>query len=214
MKNIYIIPTDNYSPLVYSTNKYGGYFLSRHYSPMKDMGDSYQNICITSDEKPKAGDWCLYSTKEDTNNEQSIPIICKITRILDSQDGLLYEGSTGLVTQYPTKLSKIILTTDIDLIKDGIQSIDDEFLEWFVKNPSCERVEVNYDVFEKTGNISVWEYEIIIPQEEVLVSKDVNCLTCGLSFNTTYNNNTGDYSDVYCSEDCYKTQEKPKQQNI
>jgi hypothetical protein len=175
MKNIYIIPTDNYSPLVYSTNKYGGYFLSRHYSPMKDMGDSYQNICITSDEKPKAGDWCLYSTKEDTNNEQSIPIICKITRILDSQDGLLYEGSTGLVTQYPTKLSKIILTTDIDLIKDGIQSIDDEFLEWFVKNPSCEKVEVE-TTRERNGYHSKHKkrYKIIIPQEE---PKQENCCT-------------------------------------
>jgi hypothetical protein len=29
---------------------------------------------------------------------------------------------------------KIILTTDLDLIKDGVQSIDNEFLEWFVKN--------------------------------------------------------------------------------
>jgi hypothetical protein len=37
---------------------------------------------------------------------------------------------------------KIILTTDQDLIKDGVQAIDDEFLEWFVKNPSCEEVEI------------------------------------------------------------------------
>ena len=37
---------------------------------------------------------------------------------------------------------KIILTTDQDLIKDGVQAIDDDFLEWFVKNPSCEVVDV------------------------------------------------------------------------
>ena len=36
---------------------------------------------------------------------------------------------------------KIILTTDKELIKDGVQAIDDDFLEWFVKNPSCEEVE-------------------------------------------------------------------------
>jgi hypothetical protein len=41
---------------------------------------------------------------------------------------------------------KIILTTDQDLIKDGIQPIDDEFLEWFVKNSSCESVEVANDL--------------------------------------------------------------------
>jgi hypothetical protein len=39
------------------------------------------------------------------------------------------------------EVCKIILTTDQDLIKDGVQAIDDEFLEWFVKNPSCEEVE-------------------------------------------------------------------------
>ena len=39
---------------------------------------------------------------------------------------------------------KIILTTDPKLIEDGVQAIDDEFLEWFVKNPSCEKVDVDY----------------------------------------------------------------------
>ena len=88
---------------------------------------------------------------------------------------MLYEGSTGLVTQYPTKLSKIILTTDIDLIKDGIQSIDDEFLEWFVKNPSCEKVEVE-TTRERNGYHSKHKkrYKIIIPQEE---PKQENCCT-------------------------------------
>ena len=51
MKNIHLISTDNYSQLVNSTSKYGGLFLSKYYSPMKDMGDSYQNIYITSDEE-------------------------------------------------------------------------------------------------------------------------------------------------------------------
>lgn len=140
---------------------------------MENIHKINKNIYITNSEEIKEGDWCLYSTKEDTNNEQSIPIICKITRILDSQDGLLYEGSTGLVTQYPIKLSKIILTTDQDL--DGVQAIDDEFLEWFVKNPSCEFVEVGKLYKNGYGNwyrndshfiSSETKYKIIIPQEE------------------------------------------------
>jgi hypothetical protein len=49
------------------------------------------------------------------------------------------------------------MTTDRDLIRDCVQAIDDEFLEWFIKNPSCEGVEVqdcvNY-------------YKILIPQEK------------------------------------------------
>ena len=73
---------------------------------------------------------------------------------------------------------KIILTTDQDLIKDGVQAIDDDFLEWFVKNPSCERVEVEikpmfpmYSTFIESidnppfyGNL---KRKIIIPQEEL-----------------------------------------------
>jgi hypothetical protein len=52
---------------------------------------------------------------------------------------------------------KIILTTDRDLIADDVQAIDDEFLEWFVKNPSCEEVKyVGDDCYR----------EIIIPQKE------------------------------------------------
>jgi len=65
-------------------------------------------------------------------------------------------------------LKKIILTTDQDLIKDGVQAIDDEFLEWFVKNPSCEWVEVEKISLGKVEGttMSVSKYKIIIPKEE------------------------------------------------
>jgi hypothetical protein len=73
--------------------------------------------------------------------------------------------------RYPiSKSKKIILTTDQSL--DGVQDIDDEFLEWFVKNPSCEFVEVEKGKILNqgsyiTGNIVTKDYyEIIIPKEE------------------------------------------------
>jgi hypothetical protein len=60
---------------------------------------------------------------------------------------------------------KIILTTDEELQKDGVQAIDDEFLEWFVKNPSCEFVDIS--TYHIKGDISGnLYYKIIIPQEE------------------------------------------------
>jgi hypothetical protein len=65
--------------------------------------------------------------------------------------------------------SKIILTTDQDLIKDGIQPIDDEFLEWFVANSSCEYVQVIPSEFLADKVI----YEIIIPKEEPKQEKDL-----------------------------------------
>ena len=64
-----------------------------------------------------------------------------------------------LLSNEVAKGNKVILTTNKLLIKDGVQAIDDDFLEWFVKNPSCERVEV----YEVGGKLFA---EPIIPKEE------------------------------------------------
>lgn len=72
-----------------------------------------QHIYITSDEEIKISDYIL------CNNE-----VYKWHDNIEESD------------------RKIILTTDDDLINDGVQAIDNEFLEWFVKNPSCEEVKV------------------------------------------------------------------------
>jgi len=60
---------------------------------------------------------------------------------------------------------KICLTTDQDLIKDGVQAIDNDFLEWFIKNTSCEEVEVIYEPKNFLDTKQGWEY-VIIPKEE------------------------------------------------
>jgi hypothetical protein len=62
---------------------------------------------------------------------------------------------------------KVILTTNKLLIKDGVQAIPDEFLEWFVKNPSCEEVEVKQSIYPiNTHKFGQTKYKIIIPKEE------------------------------------------------
>jgi hypothetical protein len=101
-----------------------------------------QNIYITSDEEIKEGDWFYDGDSE----------LCKYT-----SDYVVNPNGWN-------DNKKIILTTDQDLIKDGVQDIDDEFLEWFIKNPSCEEGEV-----DKNWNYPLdksWEYKIIIPKEE------------------------------------------------
>jgi hypothetical protein len=107
----------------------------------------HQYLYITSDEDIKEGDWVI-----------AIEGIWKntITKI------------TG--TPITDVWMKIILTTDPDLI--GVQSIDNEFLEWFVKNPSCERAEVVKgkmqlnDDGQEYGFPDMSLYKIIIPQGE------------------------------------------------
>jgi hypothetical protein len=97
-----------------------------------------KHIYITSDEKPKAGDWSVYQND-------------KIHKCMEDIVGDTFK--------------KIILTTDPDLINDGVQSIDDTFLEWFVKNASCESVEVA-DIWKEGNPSTHYSYQLIIPQEE------------------------------------------------
>lgn len=44
--------------------------------------------------------------------------------------------------EYGEKQNVILLTTDQDLIADGVQDIDNEFIEWLIKNPECENVKL------------------------------------------------------------------------
>jgi ribosomal protein S17 len=105
------------------------------------------NIYITSDEEIKDGDWVL-NIEENT--------------IFKPSNDEIYDIKNS-EAKYYEYCKKIILTTDQDLIKDGVQAIDDEFLEWFVKNPSCEFVDVEGHIYKGQDET---EYKIIIPKEE------------------------------------------------
>jgi hypothetical protein len=139
MKNIHILPTDKPSRLWLMHNKSQGLMLLQ---TATILDGKPQHIYITSDEEIKEGDWIL-----DNILANKKPI--KVTKEL-LEDGFLKEDK------------RIILTTDQDLIADGVQKIDDEFLEWFVKNPSCEYIKVEPEYNEITGNY----YKVIIPTEE------------------------------------------------
>jgi len=122
------------------------------------------HIYITSDEEIKHEDW--YLTSKNT--------ICKCIKT-DSKYVYSLEGGSS------TNCKKIILTTDQDLIAEGVQNIDDDFLEWLVKNPSCEFVDVKLNSFgechfndcscfdfavQKVCVFYYPDYKIIIPKEE------------------------------------------------
>jgi hypothetical protein len=117
----------------------------------------------------------LFITSDEEIKENTKPCWC-----LDTKDNSVnyYQGALPLYNYIGYK--KIILTDNKDLINDGVQPIDDEFLEWFVKNPSCEWVEVDRDERE-VGNhlggvvIEYGDYKIIIPKEE---PKKIKCY-CG-----------------------------------
>lgn len=146
MKNIHVLPTDKPSRLYLTTKEY---IFEKEYSLSTDECQN-KHIYITSDET--AYPYALHYQKE----------VLKI-RAVGANSGELYHDK-GF--SYPDQCKKIILTTDQDLIKDGVQAIDDEFLEWFVKNPSCESVEIEkmFNVVQFTSREFI--YKIIIPKEE------------------------------------------------
>jgi hypothetical protein len=88
------------------------------------------HIYVTSNEEIKNYDW-YYHTK--TN----LIYICN-----EDLDKINLERRLDMV--------KIVLTTDPDLIECGVQAIDNDFLKWFVKNPSCEEVET-YSLYITDG---------------------------------------------------------------
>ena len=145
MKNIHVLPTDKPSRFfITNEDEYG---FREHCVPDTMQTIKCMNIHITSDDEIKEGveQWYL--------------------------DKFLNKPMNSGGAQYGENQNVIILTTDQDLIKDGVQPIPDEFLEWFVDNPSCKSVEVDRDERE-VGNhlggvvIEYGDYKIIIPQEE------------------------------------------------
>jgi hypothetical protein len=149
MKNIHLIPTDKPGRLYAKDNSYKSANSTMAMDwYISSAGYKPQNIYITSE-------------KEDFNENDYVI----------KKDGRLVQVSY-LLSKDLDGGSKVVIASDPDLIADGVQAIDDEFLEWFVKNPSCEEVEVgktnklidNYAEKEEDK----WEvkYHIYIPQEE------------------------------------------------
>ena len=135
MKNVHVLPTDKPSRLHFDDKL----FLSTSIQISKNINSIVEgrNIYITNDEEIKVGDWVITPTND----------IIQWAKVFQP-DG-----------------KKIILTTDGDLINDGVQPIDDEFLEWFVKNPNSEKVEIE-NGWGLEIDIETPYYKIIIPKEE------------------------------------------------
>ena len=144
MKNVHLLPTDKPTRLFYdiSLDK----LIIATTAEVSKWFDN-KHIFITSDEQIKEGDWFI--------NKNGYISIC-------------VKAFEEWLKTNKSEIKKIILTTDQDLIKEGVQAIDDTFLEWFVNNPSCENVVVITEQYTQNYHKDIWynRYKIIIPQEE------------------------------------------------
>jgi hypothetical protein len=143
MKNIRILTTKLASRLIIDTIENKLYFQPILHE--KTINVLPQHIYITSDEKFVRDEYIT----------DGLEVTKATPKLVDAQ---------GLIDRRDWK--KIILTTDQDLIKDGVQAIPDEFLEWFVKNPSCEEVKVEKEFIQTPDYLKDGFYYKIITKEE------------------------------------------------
>jgi hypothetical protein len=151
MKNIHLLPT-NKGQRITKTDEGKLLWCSTLAKDFIEIRKGYlgYHVYITSGDAIKVGDW-FFSEEFDIVGQLQVGE--KIT--------------TEIV-------EKIILTTDQDLITNGVQSIDDEFLQWFVENPSCEVVKTikvcstGRKCDDKGKNCKNAKLKIIIPQVETI----------------------------------------------
>lgn len=139
MRNLFTISSKNASKLQLKIG--GGY----HFENGQTIAlKSYMNIYITNEEK----------FVEDEYVTDGIEVIKASSKLVNAQ---------GLVDRRDWK--KIILTTDFELIEDGVQDIGEYFVRWFVDNSKCECVEVIYEPKNFFDSKQGWEYTILINEQ-------------------------------------------------
>jgi len=160
MKNLHLIRASK--SRLYYTISMSGYNLKLSAIPYHQSSEIRpQHLYIPNDEEIKEGAWafdglhifkCLKPfIAYETTSGKNIPCFY-----------IEYDGKSNIFHE-TSYIKKIILTTDQDLIKKGVQAIDDDFLEWFIKNPSCEKVKI---IPMKLPHLFTYGYKPIIPQEE------------------------------------------------
>jgi hypothetical protein len=192
MKNLHLVYTDNPSRLIFNPS-HKSFCIQKELNGMyindgkvsgadfwgleKALNNGFrpQHLYITNGEEIKEGNWYLF------NNQVFLAGI----------------STWEIKDRETSNCKKIILTTDTTLIADGIQEIDDTFLEWFVKNPTCEYVEVEKQMLctncgrEYCDNLRCRGcedkpyYEIIIPFEVVCIIGDCDYLTKNVEYYVT-----------------------------
>lgn len=166
IKNIFLLPTDKPSMLCIDRHKKLLYYAEDNWFK-KDEKAKAQNIYITSNEEIKEG----YFINGD--------MLCKYDESHASEEWKTnefvngYSLKTNIYYSFESeKCKKVILATDPMLIADGVHKIDDKFLEWFVKNPTCEFVNL-FNSKWQLGKDEKDYYDIIIPKKTNKSNEDI-----------------------------------------
>ena len=121
MKNIHVIETDKPSRLHLWTDENGTRLelCELEYSHTRNT----KNIYITNDEEIKDGDWFVVKLFKITGESDGLHIE-KCTKL----DNIWCNNFDVISTRHKNNCKKIILTTDQNLINDGIEQISEDTL--------------------------------------------------------------------------------------
>ncbi len=131
MKNVHLLQTEVYPAKLQLDRDYGT--LTIFDEPCVSNGQDFvgANLYITSNEEIQIDEWCF-----EIYNRESTAVA---PRFIDENNNTWWLRQINMsVSADDANCKKIILTTDVRLIKDGVQAIDDEFLDWFIKNQKRE----------------------------------------------------------------------------
>lgn len=154
MKNVHLLQTETYPAKLQLDRDYGTLTILDEPCVINGQDFVGANLYITSNELYTVG-WYLdnsnYVTKTTTKQESA--------------------------WEHKQNWKKIILTTDHRLIKDGVQALDDEFLEWFIKNQKREIPIITTTVNNEshyTTNIGFESWRKEESKQETLLGKTIS----------------------------------------
>jgi hypothetical protein len=152
MKNLFLVYTDKPSYLTLRHKNNDILFSTADFFYNNKILDTKINtnfnLYVTSNEETKEGDWVYFKSTSE---------------IIIVPEGGFKENFC----------KKIILTTDPDLIKDGIQKIPNKFIEDYIQNPNLEYI----DVDSININTNVSHYKIVTHKKNNSVKIQVFCGT-------------------------------------
>lgn len=158
-KNIFTIPTTepSYVYLVKNINVLA--LTSKDPDAMEQYGSGTHNqqVYITNKDFYDRGDWCI-----DIESEE----IFKVAEVKEFS-GIVRSDTNTYVYD---ACAKIVLTTDLKLIEDGVKEIDRDFLDWFVGFRLGEIIGIEVEKTPLLSNngraLYGYAYKTIIPPKQ------------------------------------------------
>jgi len=141
--DVVMLPTDKYSSIVRSTSKYGGLFKSEYYSPMKNMGDSYQHLYILSNEEIKEGDFWFDGTQ--IRNNYSLHKI----------DGF----DRKIIATTDSSLTKEMYCVSSGKYQEPLPQIPQQFIEYYISEYNKDNV-----ISKVLVEVNPYKYSATMPE--------------------------------------------------